>query len=270
MESTQLQHDEGTGPPLHYAVLGVRIDALQLPDAITLMDRWIQQKSSPRYIVAANSHVVMECRSNAKTREAVAAADLVLPDGAPLVWIARRRGIPLRGRAYGPTLLQAFLEHSVVRGYRHYFYGGTREMLDALLLRAEERWPGLRIVGTHAPPFRPLTEEEDRRAIEAINRARPDVLWVGLGCPKQERWMYEHRGRLEVPVIAAVGQGLGIAAGIKREVPTWLGDHGLEWLFRLVLEPRRTWRRVVLLAPAFAFLVLREEFKLRKQLGKTP
>ena len=250
-----------------FAVLGMRVDVVGLPDVLSVMQAWITERGPARCLVAANSHLVMECNRDPALRQAVNKADLVLPDGIPLVLVGRRRGMPMKGRVPGPDLLHAALDHSKLRGCRHFFYGGTRDTLDALLASAIERWPHAQIVGTHAPPFRQLTAAEDQEIVAIINDAAPDVLWVSLGCPKQERWMHEHRDRLKVPVVAAVGQAVGIAAGVKRDVPDWIGKHGLEWLFRVVLEPRRTWSRVFLLGPAFAVYVALEELGLRRYEG---
>jgi N-acetylglucosaminyldiphosphoundecaprenol N-acetyl-beta-D-mannosaminyltransferase len=177
----------------------------------------------------------------------------------PLVVAARWRGFPLRRRADGPGLLAEALSQAGVNGWRHYFYGGTPEVLEKLRAQIQARWPDAVLVGQDAPPFRPLTPEEEAAAIARIHAARPDVLWVGLGCPKQERWMLAHSGRLGVPVMLGVGQAFDILAGTKKRAPGWMCNAGLEWLYRLAHEPRRLWKRYLLYNPWFVCLLLKEQ-----------
>ncbi len=247
-----------------FTVLGVRVHAVQIPDVVAQMERWIEEGSLGHVVVAANTHVVMECRRDPWVAEAVRRADLVMPDGMPLVWLGRRRGFALRGRAYGPGVMEAFLAFSAPKGYRHFFLGSTPKTLEALVGRACRRWPGLRVVGAYSPPFRPLTPQEDKEVVGRIRDARPQVLWVGLGCPRQELWMYEHRERLGVPVMLGVGAAFDFLAGRKPQAPPWMRDHGLEWLFRLLTEPRRLWRRYLIQGGWFVFLVLLEELGLKR------
>ncbi|MFQ5682184.1 MAG: WecB/TagA/CpsF family glycosyltransferase [Candidatus Binatia bacterium] len=247
-----------------FKVLGVQVRAVQIPEVVTQMDSWIQEGTYGHFIVAANTHVVMECRRDPILKQAVNAADVVMPDGMPLVLMGRRRGFPLKERAYGPGLMSAFLLHSAVKPYRHYFYGSTEKTLAALVMAIRTRWPKLKIAGTYAPPFRPLTIQEDRKFTEILNQAAPDVLWVGLGCPKQEYWLYEHRDSLRIPVMAGVGQAFDLIAGVKGQAPAWMRDHALEWSFRLAQEPRRLWKRYLVQGSGFLVNVLFEELGLTK------
>lgn len=162
-------------------------------------------------------------------------------------------------RVYGPDLMLALCERSLEKGYRHFFYGGAPGVPERLAERLGARFPGLRVVGTFSPPFRPLTLEEDEKVVRMINGASPDILWVGLGAPKQERWMAEHRDRLRVPVMIGVGAAFDFYAGVKRQAPRWMQRAGLEWLFRLCQEPRRLWRRYLLNIPRFLCLVAAQE-----------
>jgi N-acetylglucosaminyldiphosphoundecaprenol N-acetyl-beta-D-mannosaminyltransferase len=220
------------------------------------MGEWIRARSLGHAVVVANTHVVMESRQNPALRQAVHAASLVIPDGMPLVVAARRRGFPLKSRSDGPGLMYKALSEEPSSHWRHYFYGSTPEVLDSLCIQ----FPETTIAGTSAPPFRPLTHEEDTQAVEKINAAQADVLWVGLGCPKQEIWICEHSDRLNVPVLLGVGQAFDILAGVKSRAPKWMQNSGLEWLYRLLLEPRRVWKRYLLYNPWFIWLFIREEF----------
>lgn len=244
-----------------FPVLGVRVHAVQIPEVISQMEHWIAERSFGHTIVAANAHVVIEAQEDPRVKEAVNAADLVMPDGMPLVWLGRRRGFPLKERAYGPGLMEAFLSTSAAKGYRHFFYGSTPETLKALTQKVQERFGKVEIAGSHSPPFRPLTREEDEEIVEMLNAAQPDVLWVGLGCPKQELWMYAHKERLRIPVLAGVGAAFDFLAGVKPRAPRWMQQSGLEWLFRLLSEPRRLWRRYLVKGGKFVALVVREEVK---------
>lgn len=220
--------------------------------------RWSRARSFGHYIVVANTHVLMEARRDALLRQAVDAADLVIPDGMPLVVVGRLRGYPLKRRADGPGLMAAALERFQREGLSHYFYGGTPESLRSLRETVAARWPSARVAGAYAPPFRRLSIQEDDAVVEAINAARPDVLWVGLGCPKQERWMLEHRERLNVPVMLGVGQAFDLLSGDKRRAPAWMCNCGLEWFYRFTHEPR-TWRRYLLYNPQFVYLAALEQ-----------
>jgi len=157
----------------------------------------------------------------------------------------------------------ALCQRSLQGGYRHFLYGGAPGVPELLARRLQERYPGLRIVGTYSPPFRPLTPEEDAEVVERINRARPDIVWVGLGTPKQELWMAEHVAKLQNPVMIGVGAAFDFHAGIKRQAPRWMQKHGLEWLFRLSQEPQRLWKRYLPNIPAFFFLLALQKLGLR-------
>jgi len=172
--------------------------------------------------------------------------DLVVPDGMPLVWLGRRRGHHLPRRVYGPDLMLEFCEKTAGRGYRHFFYGGEPDVPERLADSLKRRFPTMEVCGTFSPPFRSLGPEEDQEIVTMISRAAPDVLWVGLGTPKQERWMHEHRDKLHVPVLVSVGAAFDLLSGRRNQAPRWMREHGLEWLFRLLQEPRRLWRRYLI------------------------
>jgi N-acetylglucosaminyldiphosphoundecaprenol N-acetyl-beta-D-mannosaminyltransferase len=185
----------------------------------------------------------MACRRSADVLRSVNCADLVTPDGMPVVWLGRLLGHRNVRRVYGPDLMRKVCEISALKGFRNYFYGSTQDTLNRLKARLSEAYPGLVVSGLHAPPFRKASEEEDRSMMEEINNSNPDIVWVGLGSPKQDLWMHEHRERLNAPVMIGVGAAFDFLAGTKPQAPAWMRKSGLEWLFRLIHEPKRLWRR---------------------------
>ena len=187
----------------------------------------------------------------------------------PLVWFTRKSGHPEIKRADGPNSMTAICEQGVALGFRHYFYGSTNEMLEALERNLKKRFPGIDIAGSYSPPFRPLTEDERIEVVNQINAAKPDLLWIGLGMPKQELWVAENHSSIDAPVILAVGAAFGFHAGMVRRAPQWMQDRGLEWLFRLSQEPGRLWKRYLLGNPYFVWLAARE-LLLRRARNKTP
>jgi len=247
-----------------FSVLGVSVDAVQIPDVISQMRDWVERRETGHYIAVTGMHGVMEAQHDARFRRVLADAGLVVPDGMPLVWIGRLRGQALRRRVYGPELLLRFCEDTSRTHCRHFFYGGEEGLAKQLAESLAQSCPGMKIVGTYSPPFRSLTPEEDVEVTEQINRAAPDVLWVGLSTPKQELWMSEHRDVLRVPVMVGVGAAFDFLSARKKQAPLWMREHGLEWLFRLSREPRRLWRRYLINGPEFAFLVVLELLGLRR------
>jgi N-acetylglucosaminyldiphosphoundecaprenol N-acetyl-beta-D-mannosaminyltransferase len=247
-----------------FKVLGVRVDAVQIPDVVAQMEQWIREQRGSHFVTLTNVHSVMEAHRDVAFREVINAADRSVADGMPLVWLGRLKGHGMKRRVYGPDLLLDFCRATQANGYGHFFYGGsagvTERLADALVLHCRR----LRVVGTYSPPFRPLTPGEDSEAVEMINQAAPDVLWVGLGCPKQERWMFEHRHRLNVPVIVGVGAAFDFYTGRVAQAPRWMREHGLEWLFRLHQEPRRLWHRYLIYNTQFVYYVCLELTGLRR------
>ncbi|AWK85826.1 WecB/TagA/CpsF family glycosyltransferase [Azospirillum thermophilum] len=249
-------------PPI-VNVLGVGLRAQRMADAVESVTRWIERRVRT-YVCVADVHSVVRCQDDPALKSLYNDAGMVVTDGMPLVWLARRAGHEAVERVYGPDLMLELCALSVERGWRHAFYGATDEVLAKLRGRLESRFPGLRIVDCQAPPFRPLTEDEDRAAVERINAARPDILWVGLGAPKQERWMAGHLGRLDVPVMIGVGAAFDFHAGTKPQAPRWMQRNGLEWLFRLASEPRRLARRYAVHNTRFLWLIAQQQLGLRE------
>jgi N-acetylglucosaminyldiphosphoundecaprenol N-acetyl-beta-D-mannosaminyltransferase len=207
---------------------------------------------------------VMEGKRDPQFKLILNSADLFVPDGISLILVARLKGVSLKRRVTGTDLMLEFLERSNEKGYKNFFYGDTDETLGALRAKLTERFPSLQISGTYSPPFHKLTPEEEEREIELINQSGADVLWVALGLPKQERWMYKHRDKLNVPVMVGVGAAFKFSAGTVRRAPSWVGNLGFEWGWRFAQEPKRVWRRVLIDGPRFGFHVVLELTGVRK------
>jgi N-acetylglucosaminyldiphosphoundecaprenol N-acetyl-beta-D-mannosaminyltransferase len=247
-----------------YSVLGVRVHAVQIPDVLREIENWIAQRSQCRYIAVTGMHGITEAQHDSSFHLALAAADLVVPDGMPLIWLGRRHGYRLPRRVYGPELMHTLWERTATKGYRHFFYGGAPGVAEALAEKFLAKFPGHYVAGTFSPPFRSLSPDEDEEIVRAINESGADIVWVGLGTPKQEHWMHEHRNRLQCPVLVGVGAAFDFHTGRVRCAPAWMGENGLEWLFRLSQEPRRLWRRYLLRGGEFTALALLEQFRLKK------
>lgn len=246
-----------------FRVLGVGVNAVQIRDVVAQMERWISERERCHYIAVTGMHGISEAQHDPFFKKVLNRADLVVPDGMPLVWLGRRHGHQLKRRVYGPELMQSFCQDTCST-YRHFFYGGT-SAVPALLAKTLQEKHGINIAGTYSPPFRELSEAEDQEVVSLINATKPDVLWIGLSTPKQERWMYEHRDRLRVPVVIGVGAAFDINTGRVRQAPRWMREHGLEWLFRLVQEPRRLWRRYLIYGSEFVVNVTAELLMFRRE-----
>lgn len=245
-------------------ILGVGISAVNMESAIATIERWIEKRER-NYVLAVAAHPIVDSQRDPELRRIYNRAGMVTPDGMPLAWILRMMGFRQVDRVYGPDLMLAMCERSLKRGYKHFLYGGwPPEVTGRLAAKLRERFPGLRIVGEHTPPFRPLTPEEDQAEIQKINAADPDIVWCGLGGHKQEYWTSSHIDRLNAPVLIGVGAAFDFHSGVKKQAPRWMMRAGLEWFFRLLTEPKRLWRRYLLGNPEFLALVVRQA------LGKMP
>jgi N-acetylglucosaminyldiphosphoundecaprenol N-acetyl-beta-D-mannosaminyltransferase len=226
------------------------------------------------YVTAAAVNLVMAAREDRQAREAVLAATLAVPDGQPLVWALRALGHARATRVYGPDLMASFCAVAAAsgpegRGIPMYLYGGrTPDALELLKRRLGERFPGLNIVGGHSPPFRELTPEEERLVAADIDASGADVVWVGTGQPKQEKWMLRMRGRLSAPLLVGVGAAFDFHAGLVPQAPRWMQRSGLEWLYRLSREPRRLWPRYVRYNPRFIVAFAAQYARHRRDRGR--
>lgn len=254
------QPGESQTPP-RVNVLGVGVSPVNMARTLEIFDAWLQDRRG-NYVCLTPAHSVMACYRDPGLRRIFNQSGLTTPDGMSIVWILRRRGKGEVRRVYGPDLMLACCRRYLEQGRRHYFYGGTDGVIEALESRLRDRFPGLIVAGHHVPPFRPPTEDEDRRVVDEINRSGADIVWVGIGSPKQERWMADHLGRVEAPVMIGVGATFDFLAGRKPHAPRWIQQIGFEWLFRLATEPRRLWPRYRRY-PLFALLVLAQEFGFR-------
>lgn len=242
----------GSPWPPRLDVLGIKVSCVDMDTVVATVEQCIARRLRA-YVCVTGAHGVMESRRDQGLRQIHNDAGLVVPDGMPLVWFLRLCGRQA-SRVYGPDLMRTLTAVSAQRGYRQFYYGGTRAVVDQLRRRLQDVHPALEVSGTICPPFRTLIPEEDDAAVAAINQAQPDIVWVGLSTPKQERWMAAHLGRVQAPVMIGVGAAFDFLAGTKPQAPRWMQRHGLEWVFRLGSEPRRLWRRYAYIVPGFACL----------------
>jgi len=234
-------------------VLGMRVDGTSYAAATSMIIQWAKQGES-RYVCEVPVNMVMESYDCAEHQAVINRADLVTPGGMPIVWVLRRLGLRGQQRVYGPELTMQICEAAARHGLPVGFYGGTKTALALLVRRLQERYPGLRVAYAYSPPFRAPTPDEENATIADIWRSGCRILFVGLGCPKQECWMARHRGRIPA-VMVGVGAAFDFISGTKPQAPHWMQRLGLEWLFRLCTEPRRLWHRYAWHNPRFVALV---------------
>lgn len=244
-------------------VLGAFIDALTWQEALGRIASWAQARES-RYVCVCNVHSVVTASGDPEFRQIVEGADMVTSDGMPVAWALRRLGYPRQQRLDGPNLMWKFCEQAARSGESVYLLGSTDTTLAALDARLREAFPSLSIGGRHAPPFRPISELEDRHIVDAINASGARVVFVALGCPKQERWMAAHRGRVRA-VMIGVGAAFDYHAGSINRAPQWMQNSGLEWLHRLASEPRRLWKRYLVTNTLFLLGLVRQLWRERER-----
>jgi N-acetylglucosaminyldiphosphoundecaprenol N-acetyl-beta-D-mannosaminyltransferase len=246
-----------------FRVLGVRVDAVQMSDAVERLRSWMgDSQNLARYVAVTGMHGIAESRESEQFRLVLNTADMVVPDGMPLVWLGRLKGFSLRSRVCGAELMDSFCQ-ATGNAYRHFFYGGGAGVAEQLAQALHEKY-GIVIAGTYAPPFRPLTDAEAEDLASIVDRTSPDVFWVGLSTPKQEKWMYEFRHKLKVAVMLGVGAAFDMNSGNLQRAPEWMRENGLEWLFRLGSEPRRLWKRYLVTIPQAVWFVCMELLGSRK------
>jgi N-acetylglucosaminyldiphosphoundecaprenol N-acetyl-beta-D-mannosaminyltransferase len=244
-----------------YRVCGVRIDAHQLASAVESL---LARKGSGEGIAVhlVNAGTLALARKDRGLRASLNRADVNFPDGMPLIWIGRRLGLKhLTGRVYGPDLMLETVDRGRSVGLRHYLYGSSPEVIERLVANLTRRFPGVDIVGAESPPYRALTEAESEALVERVRESAADVVWVGLGTPKQDRFVDDYRDRLNAALVA-VGAAFDFHAGVKRQAPAWIQRSGFVWLHRLLCEPRRLWRRYLVGNTQFLWGVLRDRPRL--------
>lgn len=234
----------------HADVLGVRVSAVDMLEAVGLADRWVTS-GNHGYACLTGVHGVMEAQSNPTFRRILNNAFLNAPDGMPMSWVGRFQGHRAMDRVFGPDFMANLCRLSVKRGYRNFLYGGKPGVAEHLRTALQEKYPGLQIVGTYTPPFRDLQPAEEEDLLVRIRETRPHILWVGLSTPRQEQFMARYRDLLQVPLLAGVGAAFDYHTGAIRDCSPWIKRAGLQWLHRLLQDPRRLWRRYLRNNPAF-------------------
>lgn len=248
-------------------ILGVEVSTVDMADALSEISGWID-RGDRRYVCVTGVHGVMESQTDSDLRAIHNASGLTVPDGMPLVWMGRMAGAPDMERVCGPDLTLELCELAAERGWKSYFYGGADGVPEKLAEQLRARYPGLKVVGAYSPPFRPLEAGEIEEVADRINRAQPDIVWVGLSTPKQELWMAEFRDRLDAAVLIGVGAVFDLYAGGARRAPGWMQRSGTEWIYRLFKEPKRLWRRYLTNNPRFVLSVLRSPPRLVNAHGR--
>ena len=236
--------------PPRVNILGVGISAMNRRDALCLADS-IVRSNGRGYICATDVHTVIEARADSSLRDILNRSFLTTPDGMPLVWIGKLLGYKRIQRVYGPDFMLDLCHFGLARGYRHFLFGGKPGVVEQLSAKLQARFPGLQIVGALTPPFRPMTNSEETTFAEVVTKARPDILWVGLGSPKQERFMADHCGKLDAKLMAGVGAAFDFHSGAVKEAPAWIKNSGLQWTHRLAQEPHRLGKRYLKCIPRF-------------------
>jgi len=236
-------------------VLGVQVSALDLAGAVEMADRWLASRAGQGYICVTGVHGVMEAHADPALRQILNNALMNVPDGMPMTWIGRLQGHRRMNRVFGPDFMAAMCRISVDRGYRHFFCGGEPGVAGQLGQALQRRFPGLIVAGTWTPPFRTLHPEEESDLCALLRTSQPHILWVGMSTPKQERFMAQYIGRLQVPLLVGVGAAFDFHTGRIRDCSAWIKRCGLQWLHRLLQEPRRLWRRYLRNNPAFVWHV---------------
>jgi len=241
-------------------LLGVNVSRVSLALAAQQIYAWVGQKKRT-YVCVAPVSTLVEARRDPSYLEAVNTAGMVTPDGMPVVWLARARGCGDINRTYGPDLMLETCNYGQKLGLRHFFYGGTEATLKKLEQKLHELYPQILIVGSYAPGFSPKVWQESKEVIDRINNSAADIIWVGLGSPKQDFWMQLHRHLLNAPVMVGAGAAFDFCSGAKPQAPRWMQPLGLEWFFRLCCEPRRLWKRYLIGNTLFLIYLIKDSFK---------
>jgi N-acetylglucosaminyldiphosphoundecaprenol N-acetyl-beta-D-mannosaminyltransferase len=250
-------------------VLDVPLGLIDYDGTLNWIDRMVAA-GQRGYVCVCNVHTVMASAEDPELRAALMGSSVNVPDGQPLVWALNLLGNSLPDRVYGPELMARSCARAAVSGQRIYLYGGRNQgALVQLALNLRQRYPGVRIVGGYSPPHRPLASDEREAVINEINGSRADVVWVGIGVPKQEKWMAKMRDELQAPVLIGVGAAFDFHAGLVPQAPSLLQESGLEWAYRLAHEPRRLWRRYMRYNPRFILAFARQLRDHRRAMSRS-
>jgi N-acetylglucosaminyldiphosphoundecaprenol N-acetyl-beta-D-mannosaminyltransferase len=250
-------------------VLGVTVSAISMSDAVSYSDRLLQSDAQG-YICVTGVHGIMEAQSDKRFRAILNASFLTTPDGMPTVWVGQLQGLTHMSRVSGPEYMLEMCRLSVERGYKHFLYGGKPGVADDLKRSLSERFPGLRITGAYTPPFRPLTAKEEIELERQVREAQADILWCGISTPKQERFMEKYCGRLPVKLMIGVGAAFDIHSGRAKDGPEWVKNVGMNWLWRMLGDPRRLARRYLRNNPRFLWRISLQFAGIRKYLALKP
>jgi len=247
-------------------ILGVKISAINMETTCEIIERWIKE-GRKRYVCVTGVHGITEAQRDKNLINILNSAGVNVPDGKPLSLIGRLLGYKEMERVYGPDLMLSICELSAEKGYTNYLYGGTRGVAERLKSVLVRRFPGLNIVGIYCPPFRALTVDEEEELKEVVEKLSPDIFWVGISTPRQEKWMFDHINKLNIRVMIGVGAAFDFLSGTKKQAPKWMQKSSLEWLFRLSQEPGRLWYRYLVNNPLFVLNLALQWIGLRKFKG---
>jgi len=244
-------------------ILGVPIATVNMHQAANQIEKWIRNREKA-FVTVTGVHGIVESQYDEKIMRIHRAAGMCVPDGMPTVWIGKLYGYRNMGRVYGPDLMLEIMRRSMGKEYTHFFYGGKEGVQELLKQRLLSRFPGLKIVGTFYPPFRLMNDKEEIDLQEQIEKLSPDIIWVGLSTPKQEKWMSDHLEKLNTRVMIGIGAAFDFHAGLIKQAPRWMQHLGLEWFFRLCIEPKRLWKRYLKNNPLFLWEFVLQFLKIKK------
>jgi N-acetylglucosaminyldiphosphoundecaprenol N-acetyl-beta-D-mannosaminyltransferase len=242
------------------SLLGVKVSRVNPVLAVQQICDWVEQRER-NYVCVAPVATLVDAQRDPQYMQVLAEAGMITPDGMPVVWLAKARGCKDIERTYGPDLMLEVCNRGQALGLRHFFYGGTEDTLLKLKQKLLELDPQILIVGSYAPPFRADVWQEGQAMIDRINHSQADIVWVGLGSPKQYFWMQVHRPLLNAPVIVGAGAAFDFCSGVKPQAPRWMQNCGLEWFFRLCCEPGRLWKRYLIGNSLFLIYLIKDSFR---------
>jgi N-acetylglucosaminyldiphosphoundecaprenol N-acetyl-beta-D-mannosaminyltransferase len=245
-------------------VLGVRVSAVDMNSAVEMSDQWIQSASGPGYICATGVHGVMEAQADIEIHRILNRALINLPDGMPMSWVGRFQGFRTMDRVFGPDFMMAMCRLSAERGYRTFLYGGKPGVANRLRDTLQRQFPRLQVVGTYTPPFRSLVADEEKEVLAQVRKCRPHIVWVGLSTPKQERFMAQYVESFQAPLMIGVGAAFDFHTGTIRDCSPWVKRSGLQWLHRLMQDPKHLWKRYLRNNPAFLWHIAWQLSRLRQ------